>query len=203
MNSLSQYSDEKLCELVSHGDTEAEEYLVARYGRVVRICARPYFLAGGDSEDLIQEGMIGLLSAIRSYRPNEATTFRTYAETCIRNRMYSAIRSAAQGKHTPLNSSVSLEAEHLNEAVDISRRLLNENPEDTLIGREEQLDRLSVLSKNLSKFEKIVLGWYLKGYSYTQIAEMTGKSHKAVDNAVQRIRHKAAAYPFGGDNSES
>lgn len=203
MNSLSQRSDEELCTLVCRGDREAEECLVARYGRVVRICARPYFLAGGDSEDLIQEGMIGLLSAIRGFQPQDTSSFRTYAETCIRNRLYSAIRSAAQGKHTPLNHSVSLEAEHLEEAVDASRRFLNENPEDTLIDREEQLDRLSVLTSRLSKFENIVLEWYLKGYSYTKIAEMTGKSHKAVDNAVQRIRHKAAAYPFSGDNSES
>lgn len=203
MNSLSQYSDEELCVLAFRGDSEAEECLVARYGRVVRICARPYFLAGGDSEDLIQEGMIGLLSAVRGFKPSGTTAFRTYAEACIRNRLYSAIRSATQGKHTPLNSSVPLEAESLEESVDISRRLLSENPEDALIGREEQNNRLSTLLNNLSKFEKVVLGWYLKGYSYAQIADMTGKSHKAVDNAVQRIRRKAVANSFDGDNSGS
>lgn len=200
MNSLIEYTDEKLCALAREGNTEAEECLAARYSRTVRICARPYFLAGGDSEDLIQEGMIGLLSAIRGFDPEISVSFRVYAETCIRNRLYSAIRSAAQKNNVPLNHSISLDPANL-EAD--GRVQTVENPEDTLIGQEEHLDRLTMLKRCLSKFEITVLEWYLQGYSYMQIADMTGKTSKSVDNAVQRIRRKAAAYLSRGDNSES
>lgn len=88
-------TDEILCLQAASGDRIAEETLVMRYNRLVRICARPYFLAGGDSEDLIQEGMVGLLNAIREYVPQKGTAFRTYAEICIRNRILSAIRAAS------------------------------------------------------------------------------------------------------------
>ena len=102
-------TDEILCLQAASGDRIAEETLVMRYNRLVRICARPYFLAGGDSEDLIQEGMVGLLNAIREYVPQKGTAFRTYAEICIRNRILSAIRAASRDKHTPLNHYVSFE----------------------------------------------------------------------------------------------
>ena len=102
-------SDEVLCGRAAAGDRVAEERLVIRYNRLVRGCARPYFLAGGDSEDLIQEGMVGLLAAIREYDPSKAASFRTYAEVCIKNRLLSVIKAAARDKHTPLNNSVSFE----------------------------------------------------------------------------------------------
>ena len=91
------FSDEDLCRQAALGDRLAEEILAVRYHRLVRICARPYFLAGGDSEDLIQEGMMGLLSAIREFAPEKGSSFRTYAETCIRNRILSAIRADMAG----------------------------------------------------------------------------------------------------------
>ena len=97
MEPFCQHSDEFLCALAASGDREAEECLAARYSRLVRICARPYFLAGGDSEDLLQEGMIGLLSAIRGFHPEKEAVFRTYAEVCIRNRVLSAVKNAARG----------------------------------------------------------------------------------------------------------
>ena len=100
--------DEALCALAASGDRQAEESLVVRYNRLVRMCARPYFLAGGDSEDLIQEGMLGLLSAIREYDPGKSASFRTYAEVCVKNRLFSAVKAAARNKHTPLNDSVSI-----------------------------------------------------------------------------------------------
>ena len=84
--------DEALCALAASGDRQAEESLVVRYNRLVRMCARPYFLAGGDSEDLIQEGMLGLLSAIREYDPGKSASFRTYAEVCVKNRLFSAVK---------------------------------------------------------------------------------------------------------------
>ena len=100
-------TDEELCAIAAEGNLMAEEILVARYHRLVRICARPYFLVGGDSEDLIQEGMVGLLNAIREYQVGKETSFRTFAEVCIRNRLYTVLRAAACDKHSPLNRFVS------------------------------------------------------------------------------------------------
>lgn len=95
--------DEALSDLARRGDRDAEEVLIKRYNRVVRQLARPYYLAGGDSDDLIQEGMIGLMCGVREYDGQRAASFRTFAEICIRNRLYSAVRAAARDKHTPLN----------------------------------------------------------------------------------------------------
>lgn len=102
-------SDSELAELAKAGDRAAEEALVVRFGRVVRACARPLFLMGGDSEDLVQEGMVGLLAAIREYDPERKVSFRAYAEVCIRNRLLSAVKAASRDKHTPLNSYVPLD----------------------------------------------------------------------------------------------
>lgn len=195
MRPLSECSDETLCALVAEGDREAEEALAARYRRLVRVCARPYFLAGGDSEDLLQEGMIGLLSAIRGYSPDRAASFPTYAEVCIRNRIRSAIRWAAGDKHTPLNSSVPISPLYDGEGAD--------DPEDVLITREEQAGRMEALRGRLSRLEQEILDLYLNGLSYGEIARRTGKPLKSVDNAVQRIRRKAAPILTPGDISES
>ena len=102
-------SDSELAELAKAGDRAAEEALVVRFGRLVRACARPLFLMGGDSEDLVQEGMVGLLAAIREYDPERKVSFRAYAEVCIRNRLLSAVKAASRDKHTPLNSYVPLD----------------------------------------------------------------------------------------------
>lgn len=202
---LLERSDEVLCALAAAGDHEAEECLVARHNRLVRICARPYFLAGGDSEDLIQEGMIGLLSAIRGFDPQREAVFRTYAETCIQNRLRTAVRDASRGKHAPLNRSVSLDTPLFDNTCEFYAYGLDrpaENPEDTLIGREEREGRMEALRGKLSVFEKAVLDLYLAGLSYAEIAARLGKPLKAVDNGVQRIRRKAAPF-FSGDSSES
>ncbi len=103
------YTDSELRQLAVAGDTAAEEELIERYAKLVRICARPYFLAGGDSEDLTQEGMLGLLSAIRNYDESGGASFRTFAEICIRNRVLEAVKAASRKKHEPLNDGVSLE----------------------------------------------------------------------------------------------
>lgn len=190
-------SDEVLCSLAFDGDRAAEERLVARYNRLVRVCARPYFLAGGDSEDLIQEGMIGLLSAIRGFQSDKETLFRTYAEVCIRNRIRSAARAAARNKHSPLNRSVSLgtalyDQETEGYGSELSQH--SESPEDVLIGREESRARIEAMREKLSTFEKMVLDLYLDGFSYGEIALRVNKPEKSVDNAVQRIRRKAAEW---------
>lgn len=198
MKPLNQQSDEALRGMAVAGDRAAEEYLVARYAQLVRACARPYFLAGGDSEDLIQEGMIGLLSAIRSFSPDREAGFRTYAETCIRNRLRSAVRTAARDKHRPLNHSISLDDPFFDGNEDprtynaAADRL--QAPEDLLIGREEREGRMKALRNVLSGFEKTVLELYLAGLSQNEIAQRVGKSLKSVDNAVQRIRRKASAF---------
>lgn len=198
MDSLYECSDEVLCNLATRGDRVAEETLVARYNRLVRICARPFFLAGGDSEDLIQEGMIGLVSAIRGFQAGREAKFRTYAEVCIKNRIRSAARAASRDKHSPLNQSVSLGAPLLDQAAEgygnDELRQRTESPEDMLIGREEREDRMTSLLERLSQFEKMVLDLYLDGFSYSEIALRLDKPVKSVDNAVQRIRQKAAEW---------
>ena len=199
-------ADEALCSLAASGDRIAEEALVMRYNRLVRVCARPYFLAGGDSEDLIQEGMVGLLNAIREYDPGKGSSFRTYAETCIRNRILSAIRAAARDKHTPLNHYVSYETPLLDGNTDSyplsASRQPQQNPEDMLISMEERRERLGTLKGQLSGFEAQILDLYLRGLSYVEIASEVDRSPKAVDNAVQRIRRKVARQLLSGDLSK-
>ena len=182
-------TDEELWTEAHRGDLEAEEQLVERYSQTVRMRARPYFLAGGDSEDLIQEGMFGLLSAVRHFDPARDVSFKTYAERCIDLRLITAIRTASRFKHRPLNDSVSLDSPEFDERQILSRGLLRD-PEELVITRELTDELQSALIKKLSRLEKAVLDLYLEGLSYTDIAERTGRSVKSVDNAVQRIRHK-------------
>lgn len=178
--------DATLCQMVQQGDARAEQVLVERYARVVRICARPLFLTGGDGEDLIQEGMLGLLSAIRSFRVELDASFYTYAEVCIKNRLRTAIRAANRGKHTPLNQAISFETP----LFDKASAPQEPNPEDVIIGREELQEQLQRLKNQMSGFESEVLSPYLEGYTCSEIAQKLGKSSKSVDNAVQRIRKK-------------
>ncbi len=197
--------DKELQSLASSGDREAEETLAGRYLRLVRACARPFFLAGGDSEDLIQEGTFGLLSAIRQYRADVGASFKTFAEHCIRMRLLSAIKSASQLKHFPLNDGVSLEqlsedpGAQLSAIPEISRR----SPEELVLERESKEELYAAFSKCLSRFELKVLDLYLDGLSYREIADILGKSAKSVDNAVQRIRRKLTRNLKSGDISIS
>lgn len=200
-------TDEHLCARVLSGDRAAEETLVLRYSRLVRICARPFFLSGGDSEDLIQEGMVGLLSAIREFSPDRNTQFRTFAEVCIRRRIISAVKAAAGGKHTPLNNYVSLEPSLFFANQDFTsfgtanRR--QENPEDVVI-HQETLDALQeAIQDQLTGLEACVLTLYLRGLSYSEIAGEVQRSTKSVDNAVQRIRRKVARHLSRSEYSES
>jgi len=170
-------------------DTNNEEVLVSEYAWLVRACARPYFLAGGDSEDLIQEGMLGLLSAIRTYDPNKGAKLSTYAEYCIRRRIYSAIKMASGNKHTPLNSYISLESSQLDENNTQSTYFLRV-PEDFVIAREQAGEVEKLLYGALSRFESGVLELYLEGLSYKDMAIRLNKPEKSIDNAVQRIRNK-------------
>ena len=188
----------------SSGDRVAEEALVERYMRLVRSCARPLFLAGGDSEDLIQEGMFGVLSAIRQFDPKGGASFRTFAEHCVRMRLLSAVKSASRLKHLPLNDGLSLEqlSEDSNAHISAMSEILRQNPEDLILARERTEELYAELSKCLSKLEKQVLDLYLDGLSYREIAQYLKRDEKAIDNAVQRIRRKLARNPNFSDNSE-
>lgn len=205
MTDYTALDDRKLQKLAVEGDREAEEVLAERYLRLVRICARPLFLAGGDSEDLIQEGTFGLLSAIKNYDPEDGTSFRTFAEHCIRMRLLSAIKSASRNKHFPLNDGISLEQLSEESSADLSA--LSEdfhcNPEELVLARESKEELYAAFSRCLSRFEIKVLDLYLEGLSYREIAERLCKSAKSVDNAVQRIRQKLARDTTFGDFSKS
>ena len=202
MTAYTALPDESLSDLARRGDRDAEEILVKRYNRLVRQLARPFYLAGGDSDDLIQEGMIGLICAVREYDGQRAASFRTFAEICIRNRLYSAVRAAARDKHTPLNQSVPLEMPFFDGQSSCFGAMAGENPEDLTIGRERVQDALSDVRKQLSDFEAKILGYYLDGLTIREMAKAVLRSPKSVDNAVQRIRRKAARHLQAGDLSK-
>ena len=202
MTAYTALPDESLSDLARRGDRDSEEILVKRYNRLVRQLARPFYLAGGDSDDLIQEGMIGLICAVREYDGQRAASFRTFAEICIRNRLYSAVRAAARDKHTPLNQSVPLEMPFFDGQSSCFGAMAGENPEDLIIGRERVQDALSDVRKQLSDFEAKILGYYLDGLTIREMAKAVLRSPKSVDNAVQRIRRKAARHLQAGDLSK-
>lgn len=208
MNDNCTYSDEELQSFAINGDAQAEELLIKRYSRIVRALARPYFLAGGDSEDLIQEGMLGLISAVRSYDASAGASFRTYSELCIKRRLLTAIRNAAGGKSVSLNDCLSLEShlfdEELSQAAYAVREADLRGPEEMVIDREETDKFYTAFLCLLSGFEADVLGYYLGGMSYREIAEITDRPAKSVDNAVQRIRRKLAQFQKNktGDSSK-
>lgn len=179
-DSYSERTDEQLCSL-SKTSQLALECLIERNACLVRACARPYFLSGGDSEDLIQEGMIGLLAAISAYDASRGVPFRAFAGTCIRSRIVSAVRAARAGKNRPLNDALPLENDALPQP----------GPEEELLRREETEAFLSSLTQSLSALERQILPLYLEGRSYREIAASIGRSEKSVDSAVQRIRAKA------------
>ncbi len=185
-------TDTQLQIMATKGDREAEEVLAERYLRTVRACARPLFLAGGDSEDLIQEGTFGLLSAIRQYDPESNTSFKTFAEHCIRMRLLSAIKSASRLKHFPLNDGISLEqlSEEPGAHISAFPEFFRRTPEELVLARESKEELYSAFLQCLSKLEIKVLNLYLEGLSYREIADRLGKSAKSIDNAVQRIRNK-------------
>ena len=197
--------DDRLQQLALSGDREAEEALAERYLRLVRACARPLFLAGGDSEDLIQEGTFGLLSAIRRYSPEDGTSFKTFAEHCVRMRLLSAIKSASRLKHIPLNDGISLEELSEDPGADIAAlpESFRQNPERLILAKESREELSAAFSRCLSRFEVKVLNLYLEGLSYREIADRLCKDAKSIDNAVQRIRRKLARENILGDFSLS
>ena len=180
-------TDEELIARLRAGEREITDYLIDKYKSLVRTRARALYLVGGDHEDLIQEGMLGLFKAVRAYNPGKEAAFATFAGLCIDRQMYSAVASSQRQKHQPLNSFVSL-SEPVSEQE--LRLVDEETPEEIMISRENVIGMHERIKERLSKFEYQVLELYLKGYDYTQIAEKLGKQPKAIDNALQRIRSK-------------
>lgn len=193
MTDYAALSEDRLIDLMQHGDNEAGSELSLRYRPLIKKCTRPYFLVGGDEEDLIQEGMMGLVTAMQTYSSDRQCTFKSYAELCIKRRILSAIKAANRFKHMPLNYRLSLDEIYADDdepsAIDERYSL---TPEQQII-REEEIRRLRALSQSLlSNLEKKVLDLYLEGLSYEEIAKGIGKPVKSVDSALQRIKKKLA-----------
>ena len=189
--------DEELVLMAQNGDDTAQRYLLDKYKSLVRAKSRAYFLIGADSEDIIQEGMIGLYKAVRDYNEEKNASFRSFAELCVNRQMITAIKAATRQKHQPLNSYVSLnkpvyeeesEQTYMDFLQSDSSALLN--PETLLIGQENKHFLEDQMVKNLSSFETRVLVLYLQGRSYFEIAHVLDKPEKSIDNALQRVKKK-------------
>ena len=195
---LKQCSDEELIVRYRDGDTDAMDFIFERYKHLVRKKAKAMFLAGGDNDDLIQEGMIGLYKAIRDYHTDREAALATFARMCINRQMIMAVAASNRKKNMPLNTYVSYDMPAGGDEdsdmrlVDILQSQTELNPEKLLIDKEHNRDLKSRLKEVLSTFEQQVLAYYLEGMDYTAIAKKMQKPPKSVDNALQRIRSKAA-----------
>lgn len=191
-------TDEVLAELAQAGDREAEDILIRRYVEMIRGKAHLYFIVGADSEDVIQEGMIGLFKAIHDYSGDREATFKTFAELCINRQILTAVKTASRRKHQPLNDSVSLSTP----VDETDGGTLEESLGGDMASNPEAVFMENTLSSLLtdenstlfSSMERRVLKEYLAGRKYPEIAQSLGKSYKAVDNAMQRIRRKISEY---------
>jgi RNA polymerase sigma-H factor len=192
--------DEFLVALAKNGRTDAYDQLVRRYRRFVRVKSSSYFLLGGDADDLMQEGMLGLFKAIRDYRPEREASFRGFAELCITRQIITAVKTATRNKHTPLNQYVSFSQSPA--AAGESETTLDEvlpgpsagDPVNQVIATEELHSLVTCLSGVLSDLESRVLSLYLDGHSYEVIAERLECDTKTVDNALQRVKRKVGIH---------
>lgn len=190
-------TDEELILKLRDGESSVIDFIMDKYKNLVKKKAKTMYILGADTEDLIQEGMIGLFKAIRDYDSGRDASFYTFADLCISRQMYTAVQASRRQKHAPLNSYISLYSSHSEKEENEESQLINilssnigRNPEDLLIDREnvENLER--IIEKELSGFEKEVLDLYLIGMSYSQIAKVLGRDDKSTDNALQRIKGK-------------
>lgn len=195
---LGKMTDEQLIELLREGKTEITDYLMEKYKDMVRKQARAMYLWGGENDDLIQEGMIGLFKAVQDYDPKEGASFSSFAGLCVSRQMYTAIKASRRKKHLPLNSYVSIYAsasdnpeENGLSIVDTIEAGKESNPELMILGEEYTNAFEEELKEKLSKLERKVLYLHLQGMEYLNIAEFMDKSPKTIDNALQRIKAKA------------
>ncbi|MBM3634535.1 MAG: RNA polymerase sporulation sigma factor SigH [Actinomycetota bacterium] len=191
--------DEGLVRRARAGDQQAMDQIIARYRGFVRLKASAYFLAGGDSEDLIQEGLIGLFKAVRDYRPEREASFRSFAELCVTRQIITAIKTAARNKHTPLNTYVSFSntragSEQETTLADVLPDDPVTDPINQAISTEELQSLVECLGKVLSPLESQVLAMYLEGRSYEEVAEKLECNPKSVDNALQRVKRKVEVH---------
>ena len=195
----SQYSDELIIQRIKAGDQDAMEYLMDKYKHIVRKKANAFFLIGGEKEDLIQEGMIGLYKAIRDYSGDKESSFYSFADLCIGRQIYSAINASNRKKNLPLNTYISLystvgseneENEDQKALLDTMSVSKEQNPESLMIDKENTSFIEQELHRCLSPLEEKVLDLYINGMKYVQIAKVLGKEPKSIDNALQRIKTK-------------
>lgn len=191
--------EDDIINMAQSGNDEAMTFLMEKYKSLVRQKTRTFFLTGGDKDDLIQEGMIGLYKAICDYIPEREASFKTFAELCISRHVYSAIKISNRMKNQPLNTYISIyapafsvnnEPDESGFMIDQELEIAEGNPEDIIINRESAVFVHKQLFKGLSKMETQVLSRYLDGMTYQEIAADMDKTPKSIDNALQRIKNK-------------
>lgn len=198
INEYSKMTDEEIIKEIRNGDKQALTYLMNKYKEIVNLKVGKYFMVGAEKEDIIQEGLIGLFKAIKTFNDEKNNTFKTFANMCIERQLITAIKSSNRQKHMPLNSYLSLnmsaydnEEENGAELMDTFDSKTIEDPLETIINKEYYDEIEKSIDKTLSQFEKQVLDRYMKGESYVTIAKRLDSPVKSVDNAIQRIRKKA------------
>ena len=186
------FTDEELIEKLRAGDAEITDYIMEKYKPLVRKKTNAMYLIGVDTEDLIQEGMIGLFKAVRDFNPEKEVSFFSFAEMCISRQLYSALEASNRKKHIPLNTYISFSNQDETDGINLEQMITEQtiSPEQMLIEQEGKKEFFDKLEEKLSPMERKVLYLYLEGSSYTQIAEQMGKSAKSIDNTLQRIRGK-------------
>lgn len=190
-------SDEELIDRLRSGETVIMDYICDKYKNLVRSKAKSMFILGGDSEDLIQEGMIGLFKAVRDYDMGRDASFLTFADLCISRQMYTAVQASKRQKHIPLNTYVSLYSEGAKQEEKEEKKLLESledrtelNPEQAFLDKERVAYLEKVIENELSPFEKQVLDLYMTRMPTAQIAKVLGREEKSTDNALQRLKAK-------------
>lgn len=188
--------DEEMIRQIQEGNQELTDYIMDKYKYLVKKKAKAMYILGGDNDDLIQEGMIGLFKAIRDFDCEQDYSFYAFAEICIARQMYSAMKAAGRQKHAPLNTYVSFHSmigseEEEGELMDVLKSV-EKTPEELVIGREDLQQMAEIIDQKLSVMEREVLDLYISGISYKEIARILGKSEKSVDNALQRMKGKLA-----------
>ena len=190
-------SDEELIERLRSSEAGIMDYILGKYKPIVRKRANALYLIGGDTDDLIQEGMIGLFKALRDYDSGRDASFLTFADLCVSRQMYTAVQASRRQKHMPLNTYVSLYGSVVRnhdgeeeELVNMISDAAGQSPEDVVIDKENVVQLEQTIERELSSFEKQVLDLYLTGMGYQQIAKVLGRDDKSTDNALQRIKTK-------------
>ena len=198
MANYEQMTDEQLIRKLRKGDKNIIDYIMEKYKNLVRKEANAMYLLGGENDDLIQEGMIGLMKAVQNFDPEQGNSFQSFAELCVSRQMYSAIEASRRKKHLPLNSYVSLYEVEADDdeskeipLIDKIRSEVDNNPEVLYFGKEYVEVFVENLKGALSALENHVLYLHLMGTDYRTIAEILNKSPKTIDNALQRIKTKA------------